>query len=82
MEAFVAGDLEAAGRALAEARVLGIGDTWMADEARWLELKLGQAVTPEAELDPPYPPLSRVVLRRQIRDALAINGRDGGPERP
>lgn len=82
MEAYVAGDLETAENALAEARLLGIGNTRMADEARWLELMLGLAVTPESTLDPPFPPLSRVVLRRQIRDVLAANGEYSGPTRP
>ena len=80
--AFAAGDLDAARTALAQAQQQGIHSGRLSDEARWLELKLSQPVTAQSLLDPPFPPLSRVVLRRQIRRELAAQGRDGGPERP
>jgi DNA-binding winged helix-turn-helix (wHTH) protein/tetratricopeptide (TPR) repeat protein len=82
MEAHASGQRELAIKALAEARALGVGSGRMADEARWLELQLGLPVSPEPVLDPPYPPISRVVLRRQIREILEERGESTGPLRP
>jgi hypothetical protein len=67
---------------LAEALNLGILDSRMADEARWLQLQLGLPLSAEAVIDPPYPPLSRIALRRQIRQSLAANDASPGPLRP
>jgi len=69
MAAYAANDQKSARAALGEARVQGIGFTRMADEARWLEWQLGEPVSGEAVIDPPYPPLSRFMLRREIRMA-------------
>lgn len=69
MVAYAANDQKSARAALGEARVRGIGFTRMADEARWLEWQLGEPVSTEAIIDPPYPPLSRFMPRREIRTA-------------
>jgi DNA-binding winged helix-turn-helix (wHTH) protein len=81
MEAHSQGRTELARAALAEAWFNGIGHGRLADEARWLQLQLGLPVSPEMPIDPPHPPLSRVVLRRQIRAALAEGGVTAGPLR-
>jgi DNA-binding winged helix-turn-helix (wHTH) protein len=81
-QALSQGDPEAARQALAESLNLGILDSRMADEARWLQLQLGLPVAAETVIDPPHPPLSRVVLRREIREALAANGAESLPVRP
>lgn len=65
-ESHVAGNQQNAIAALAEARSLGVESSRLSDEARWLELQLGLTVSPEIKLDPPYPPLSRVMIRRQL----------------
>jgi DNA-binding winged helix-turn-helix (wHTH) protein/tetratricopeptide (TPR) repeat protein len=70
MEAWSGGENDMAKAALAEAQALGIHNSRLSDEARWLELQLGLPVANEAKLDPPYPPISRVVLRRQIQQLL------------
>ncbi|HET6564737.1 MAG TPA: hypothetical protein VFG52_04935, partial [Xanthomonadales bacterium] len=70
------GNREAAGKSLAEAQVFGVDHSRLADEARWLQYQLGQAVSAEIVLDPPYPPLSRVVLRRNIRNGLGLGSAD------
>jgi DNA-binding winged helix-turn-helix (wHTH) protein len=82
MEFYVHGEKESSSTALAEAQVLGINNSRLADEARWLELQLGQSVTPEKVLDPPFPPLSRAVLRRQIRNAQAEHVQETGALQP
>jgi len=71
MVAYAANDQKTASAALSEARVQGIGFTRMADEARWLQWQLGEPVALEADIDPPYPPLSRFMLRREIRVGLS-----------
>jgi DNA-binding winged helix-turn-helix (wHTH) protein len=81
-QALTRGDTAAARQALAEALNLGILDTRMADEARWLQVQLGLPVAAETVIDPPYPPLSRVLLRREIRQMVAANGTNPGPVRP
>lgn len=75
-------DLGAARAALNKARYNGAFQGRLADEARWLELQLGEPVTAEQPLDPPYSPLSRVVLRREIRLAMEERGGDPGTNRP
>jgi DNA-binding winged helix-turn-helix (wHTH) protein len=60
--------------ALAMANQHGIGNTRWADDARWLQLRAGLRPDPPVTLDPPHPPLSRVVLRRLIRAELARQG--------
>ena len=80
--AVVQGERDVARQALAEALNLGILDSRMADEARWLQLKLGLPLSAEAVIDPPYPPLSRIALRREIRQTLAANGANPAPLRP
>jgi DNA-binding winged helix-turn-helix (wHTH) protein/tetratricopeptide (TPR) repeat protein len=80
--AVVHGERDVARQALAEALNLGILDSRMADEARWLQLQLGLPLSAEAVIDPPYPPLSRIALRRQIRQSLAANDASPGPLRP
>ena len=76
------GDVGRATRALARAQALGAGSSRFADEARWLEWQLGLPVSPASVIDPPHPPLSRVILRREIRLGLAAAGIDAGPEHP
>lgn len=80
--ALARGDADAARQALAESLNLGILDSRLADEARWLQLKLGLPISAEAVIDPPHPPLSRIVLRREIRQTLAANEPTTGPFRP
>lgn len=70
MVAWAKNDQISARAALGEARVQGIGFTRMADEARWLEWQLGEPVAAESVIDPPYPPLSRFMPRREVRLAL------------
>lgn len=81
-EARQRGDQGMAGQALARAQALGAGSSRFADEARWLEWQLGLPVAPASIIDPPHPPLSRVILRREIRRGLAAAGIDAGVERP
>ena len=81
-EAHHRGQFAQSADALVRANGLGVGNSRLADEARWLELQLGLPVSPTQPIDPPYPPLSRVVLRREIRRALLAAGRDGGREQP
>lgn len=81
-EAVARRDRDLAQERLSEAQNLGIHDSRFADEARWLELALGLPVSAENVIDPPYPPLSRVVLRREIRQELAARGAETGPQRP
>lgn len=80
--ALAEGQPEAARLALREALQRGVLSGRMADEARWLELQLGMPVSAARVLDPPYPPLSRVLLRRRIREILAERGVDAGPAAP
>jgi len=75
-------DPDAALAALNEARYHGVFQSRLADEARWLELQLGDPVTAEQALDPPYPPMARVMLRRDLRHALEERGTDPGTARP
>jgi hypothetical protein len=82
MTAYAANDEKSARAALGEARARGIDFTRMADEARWLAWQLGEPVTAESAIDPPYPPLSRVVLRRELRQALAGHAAHPGSLRP
>lgn len=65
---------EALTAALAAANQHGIGNTRWADEARWLQLRAGLRPDPPVTLDPPHPPISRVVIRRLIRAELARQG--------
>ncbi|MBL8299422.1 MAG: winged helix-turn-helix domain-containing protein [Rhodanobacteraceae bacterium] len=81
-EALRAGATDRARAELARSKNLGIGSSRFADEARWLELKLGLPVSQASKIDPPYPPLSRVILRREIRRALAATSTEPGPEMP
>lgn len=81
-EALRRADPGAATQALDDARNAGAFKGRLADEARWLELRLGLPVTAEKPVDPPYPPVSRVVLRRELRASLAGSGHDPGPPRP
>jgi DNA-binding winged helix-turn-helix (wHTH) protein len=81
-EAVHDGNRARANDAVARALGLGAATSRHADELRWLELQLDLPVTPAAAIDPPYPPLSRVVLRREIRRALLAAGRDAGLEQP
>jgi len=80
--AVVRDDPVTAKQALAEALNLGVLDSRLADEARWLQWQLGLPVSDESVIDPPYPPLSRIMLRREIRQAMAATGVDPGPLRP
>jgi len=80
--AFAHGDTDVARRALAEALNLGVLDTRLADEARWLQLKLGLPLSEESVIDPPHPPLSRIALRREIRQTMAATETSVGPLRP
>ena len=80
--AFAASDPDTARTALAQAQQQGVHSGRLSDEARWLELRLGLPVTAQSLLDPPFPPLARVVLRREIRRELAARGADGSPEQP
>lgn len=82
LSAFVDGDADAARSALSQARQAGIGLDRLADEARWLELQLGLTVSEANLIDPPLPPISRVVLRRAIRRSLESRGVDPGLLRP
>jgi DNA-binding winged helix-turn-helix (wHTH) protein len=76
----LAGDeLDTARQALAAALQQGALAGRLADETRWLQWRLGLDVSAEAALDPPYPPLSRVTLRRALRRVLAA---DATPPRP
>jgi DNA-binding winged helix-turn-helix (wHTH) protein len=63
---------EALRAALALASQRGIETTRWADDARWLQQQAALPMSAETPLDPPYPPLSRVLLRRQIDRASAI----------
>ncbi|MCB1601240.1 MAG: winged helix-turn-helix domain-containing protein [Lysobacterales bacterium] len=56
----------AAAEALTLAIQRGIGDTRLWDDARWLQHQLGQKPGPAQPIDPPYPPLSRMLIRRQL----------------
>ena len=58
---------EQAANALSEALRRGILDTPLIEEARFLAWQLGLEVPSERPLDPPYPPLSVAVLRRELR---------------
>ncbi len=82
MRAFADGDTGTARTQLSAARQAGIGLDRLADEARWLELQLGLTVAEASVIDPPLPPISRVVLRRAIRRALSEQGKDSGGFRP
>ncbi len=62
---------EALAAALAQASQRGIDATRWADDARWLQQQAGMPLSAPGSLDPPYPPLSRVLLRRQIDRAAA-----------
>ncbi len=65
-----AGDAAAARESLVLAIERGIADTRLWDDARHLQASLGLAVGPALPLDPPYPPLARVVLRRELEAAV------------
>lgn len=65
---------EALSAALANANQHGISNTRWADEARWLQLRAGLRPDPPTTLDPPRPPMARVMLRRLIRAELARQG--------
>jgi DNA-binding winged helix-turn-helix (wHTH) protein/tetratricopeptide (TPR) repeat protein len=67
--AYNAGDKVRAEAALTDARHRGILTTRLVEEARFLALQLGQDVPAEEAMDPPYPPLSLFVLRRDLRRA-------------
>lgn len=82
MRAFADGDAGNARAQLSAARQAGIGLDRLADEARWLELQLGLTVAEASLIDPPLPPISRIVLRREIRRALSDQGKDPGASRP
>ncbi len=80
--AFNRGDTDSARSWLTDATRRGILRTRFIDEARWLAAELGEPVPPGEAMDPPYPPISRAVLRRAVREALAAKGQDPGPLRP
>ena len=82
MEAYAHGRLEDARRNVTEARINGVCHTRLDDEARWLEWRLGEPIAPESVIDPPYPPISRVILRREIRRGLLEHGPESGQARP
>ncbi len=67
--AYNSGDRVSADVALTDARHRGIFSTRLVEEARFLALQLGQDVPAEQAIDPPYPPLSLFVLRRDLRKA-------------
>lgn len=69
--AFSRGDMTGADAALTDARRRGVFNGRLADEARYLALQLGQDVPAEQPIDPPYPPLSQFVVRREVRNAAA-----------
>lgn len=60
------GQPDALRSALADAGQRGVDGTRLADEARWLQWQAGLPVSAASVIDPPYPPLSRLLLRRQI----------------
>ena len=70
LKAYMHGQPESAASALAEARLNGIEHSRQADEARWLAWRLGQTPASAEPMDPPYPPLSRVMVRREIERGL------------
>jgi DNA-binding winged helix-turn-helix (wHTH) protein/tetratricopeptide (TPR) repeat protein len=78
-EARAASQPDAARTALLDALQQGIDSERLADEARWMALQLHLPVESQRVIDPPYPPLSRVVLRRQLRAALAGGTASTGP---
>ncbi len=65
--------------ALAQASQHGIEATRWADDARWLQLQAGLPLSAAVSLDPPYPPLSRLLVRRQIDRAIAAAPGAAGP---
>lgn len=65
------GNAVAAKEALELAVERGIAGTRLWDDTRFLQAKLGLPVGAEQPLDPPYPPLARVVLRRELGAAVA-----------
>jgi len=76
MESYVQGDFETARAQLAVSRANGIAHTRLGDEARWLEWKLGETVARETPIDPPYPPLVRLLLRGEVNRGLAAKETD------
>lgn len=69
-----ASEEQAAREALAVAIERGIGSTRLWDDTRALQARLGLAVGPELPMDPPYGPLSRVLLRRTLASDAALTG--------
>lgn len=61
------GDRVRAHAELEAARQRGVLDLGVADEARLLKAELGETVSPENPLDPPYPPLARAGTRLALQ---------------
>ncbi len=76
------GDRERARAELATARQRGVLDLGVADEARLLEAELGESVSPENPLDPPYPPLSRAGTRLALHLLRAPSAAASAPAQP
>jgi len=76
MENYVGGDLDSARSYLAVSRAKGIAHTRLADEARWLEWKLGVPLSAETPIDPPYPPLVRLLVRGEVNHDRAATETD------
>lgn len=69
------GDNTIAITALNEARRHGVFESPLVDEARYLAWQLAQPAPAERAIDPPFPPLAYVVLRRDLREALPESAR-------
>ena len=64
--AYLQGDRDRAGARLALAIQRGIAKSRLQDDSRWLQARLGLPVAAAGLIDPPYPPLSRLLLHREL----------------
>ena len=64
--AYLQGDRDRAGARLALAIQRGIAKSRLQDDSRWLQVRLGLPVAAAGLIDPPYPPLSRLLLHREL----------------